>query len=151
MALADDVQDRLEDQLLIELTNPDDRTATTINATLLGIAVTDVEGAFELYAEIEYDGTEKTHVMLGVQAVRAALEAYNRLGFLGGDAWDAMKEELRELAGIGARARVTPQTDSVLTRSSERVDQEIVRPWADRQKLRHVTPDSRADDDDDDL
>lgn len=150
MALADDVTARIEEQLLIELTNKDSRTATTINTTLLALAVTDTEAAFTLYAETAYDSTDDVHVMLGVQGVIAALEAYTRIGHLGGESWDALKEELGRLMLIGTRARVKPQTDSPLTRTTEQPGRSPKRPWFDWPNLRHITPTNRGSDLDDD-
>jgi len=143
MALADDVTDRIEDQVLIELTNPDSRTATTINTTLLALAVTDVESAFTLYGETTYDSTEGTHVLLGVQGVIAVLEPYTRLGHLGGESWDAFLAALDRLRLTSSRARITPQTDSPMTRTSRTISENDPAPPFDWPNFRKTQPRSR--------
>ena len=155
MALADEVTARFENQLLIELTNKDSRTATTVNTTLLALAVTDAESAFKVYSETTYDGDEGTHVLLGIQGVIAALEAYTRIGHLGGESWEAFKTELAKLRTLSTRSRLTPQTDSPVTRTSRSRNGNTVRPWADWPKFREIAPRNRntdlCDNDDDDV
>lgn len=151
MALADDVTARIEDQLLIELTNPDSRTATTINSTLFALVVTDTESSFLLYAETTYDSTNDVHVMLGVQGVMALLESYTRLGKLGGESWTDFLAALDRLRLTGSRARVEPQTDSPITRTSRTIGGRSPKRPFDWPVFRHTQPKSRdADFDEDD-
>ncbi|MCB0385490.1 MAG: hypothetical protein KDD43_08860 [Bdellovibrionales bacterium] len=77
MALIDDVQDRTPEQRLIELTNPRVPAPTTVNTTLLALAVSDVSAKFELYSATEYSSSNSTHVAIAVPAVMGKLYEYD--------------------------------------------------------------------------
>lgn len=150
MALADEVTNRYSDQELIELTNPESATATTIDTTYLGRAVTDVQAAFKVHAQIEYDGTVDTHVLTAVDGVIARLRTWARTGGVGNDAnsaWqDWVDNQCKPLKSVTSRARVSPVTTSQLTPSAEVADGETRRPVFDEARLRRFTPGSRSDD-----
>lgn len=142
MALADEVTARYSDQELIELTNPEDGTATTINTTLLGYAVTDVQAEFEIRQIGEYDASDAKHVTVAVEGVLARLKTFARTGKVGGsgnDEWEWwIENRCKALAKVAGMKKVTAQTSTETTQSSELPDGvTTVRPWADSVRFRH--------------
>lgn len=157
MALADDVTNRYTDQELIESTNPEDGTATTINSTFLGYAVTDVQAEFEIQGIGEYDATDAKHVAVAVEGVMARLKTFARTGKAGGSSNDEwtwwIDNRCKALAKVTGRKRVTAATSTETTQSSELPDGvTTVRPWADsvRFRNRQVEPPFGVDASDDD-
>lgn len=143
MALATQVTNRTKTQHLVNLTNPNDRTATTVDTAYLDYAVTDVQADFEIEAEVEYDDTEPMHVSVGVQGVIAKLLMYAESGGAGGTGEDAHTRwisRLRKLRSVTSRARVSPVTRSPLTPSDEQIDDEVVRPAFDRERFKRIAP-----------
>lgn len=113
MTLATEVTDRIDTQRLVELTNPRDQAATSVDSTLLGKAATDVEtDMFPMHAGAAYDATKAGHVTAGVQAVLAMLESY---GATSRSAAEAAKnnavEILEAVANISSRERVSPNAE----------------------------------------
>ena len=90
MSLSTEVQARVATQLLVELTNPNDNTASSIDTTLLGKAVDDVEGDFLSYG-ITIDVTNKAHVVVAVDGALYRLMAYK-----GGPEVGAMRSRYHE-------------------------------------------------------
>ncbi len=129
MALATRVQNRVRTQLLIELTNPNDKTATTVETTVLGYAVTDTAADFETYAGVAYDDTDARHVAEAVRGVVVRLEV---------NAGRAKAERLTEWQDRMDRMfrlrhgndRIMPQSSSRLTPQTEAPSGEV-RPWFD--------------------
>lgn len=130
MALADEVTSRYASKLLINLTNPQDPTASAIDTTTLGLACTDVEADFQIYANVAYDGSVATHVAVATEGVIHKLEA--RSGHVNAKAeLDAWRFRLLDLAKITGRDRCLPVTNSKMTPSEEQVGSETVRPAFD--------------------
>ena len=146
MALSDEVTARYASARLIQLTNPGDQTATTVDTTFLGKAATDVEADFEIIAGVAYDNSEARHVSVGVEGVIAKL--YQRGEAAGGDAdarHSAYLDRLAQLAKVTGRNRIIPTTSSVLTPTSERTTtSEVVPPefdWPNFDDLIPAPPD----------
>lgn len=147
MALWDEVASRYSAEHLVALTNPDNRTARTVDTSRADAAVADVEGDFEVFAQESYDGTVKAHVSVGVRGVVAYLQ--ERGGSASGVAQEslqAFRESLERMAKGRKRKRLLPKTDSPLepTDEGERSD---LRPDFDRSKWEHLVPDNRSDED----
>jgi len=58
MSFQTEMEARFGSQLLYRYTNPDSKTATTINATILAAALVFAQGRFRTYAGIAYDETD---------------------------------------------------------------------------------------------
>lgn len=78
-ALATAWQVRLSSQQQIALTNPDDTTASSVNATRLAAAETDASNAFYALTGVEFDSTNSEHVSIGVLGVTYYLYTYRGL------------------------------------------------------------------------
>ena len=117
MALADDVQNRVSANLLRELTNQGDTTATTTNTTLLGYAVSDATGEFLVETGMALDTTKAQHVAAGVVGVLYYLYSYS--GIESSTATKQREQWYRWLSKIdsteGAGRRLHPTTTSKLT------------------------------------
>ena len=149
MSLRSNVEDRYSDQYLINLTNPQNPSATTVNTALLILAATDVQGAFETYAQVVYDDTEAQHVEIGVSMVIAKLKMYSGQG--GGDALaehDRSIERLKDLSRVTSRARVTPRSKSELVPTNEQIGTETVRPLTDGRRFNDIIPSAPPANDD---
>jgi hypothetical protein len=117
MALTDEVQSRFSSQILINVTNPQNSAATTVDTTRLGNASTDVQADFQIEAGIAYDNTVATHVNVAVDGVYAKLLI--RAGQGGKAEHDEYIERLRALKLITGRDRISPSTDSLLSPSTD--------------------------------
>ena len=140
-ALAEAVTLRYPEQVLKELTNVRDPSATSVDSQRLEQAVTSVQVYFSTYAQESYDSTVGIHVEVGVRGVIALLQSW------GGSAqgvskirWDAWLEEVKAVRDTRARARIEPATTSELTPSDEVDGGQEVRPFADRQRYRRMLP-----------
>lgn len=125
MALIDEVQARYSMERLLELTNPDARTATTVNTTRLAYAVADAEAEFASTVGTAFDSSDAQHVALGCQGVLVYLMQYQGLvgdeyGKLRTD-WKDQLQRLRKTSGANAWA--APQTTSNLNPTREDADQ----------------------------
>lgn len=138
MALTDEVQGRIATQLLVELTNHGDTSATTINTTRLNYACTDATALFARRTGLTLDVTIAAHVWPAVLAVLYVLHTYP-----GGDGarldgakkrWEEAGDELART--IGARRVVPTETSSLYEPTPER-DQE--RPASDKDRWRDYT------------
>lgn len=118
MSLSADVIARLSAQRLANLTNPDSQSSTTYDATRLGLAVTDAEADFEIYAGVVYDSANALHVPVGVRGVIAYLHVYNDNG-AGASALKKFHEDLDALARVTSRDRILPTTNSPLQPTPE--------------------------------
>lgn len=122
MTMSDDLTDRLGSVRLVELTNFDDATATTVNSTRLTAAITDATGAIRRRGGLdaptdtttdEYD-TFRELVMLGVVYY---LEWYrNRHGQETTSAGAAFNEALNDLRQHSVMPTLT---DSVVDNSNQ--------------------------------
>lgn len=122
---------------LARLTNPDDASATTTDATRLATACADAAVEFEAVAGVVLDPDNAYHVPAAVDAVLYVL--LKNGGTLEGDSLEGA--EKRFLASAerlaktkGGRARVLPQTTSQLTPSEEAPNGAEVRPDFDRRQ-----------------
>jgi len=141
MALAAEVQARYPSKLLIQLTQRGDQSATTVNSTLLGYAVTDATYEFQNIAGVAYDGTDARHVAAAVKLVVALLHQW---GETPGEKADSMMtqaiEACERVAKVTGRQRIRPTSSSVLTPSSELQGTEEVRPDTDREAFDDYVP-----------
>ena len=116
MTLQAEFQLRYAAQKVIELTNNNDVSATTVNDTTLDEAAQDAIADFLIYAGLVYDNTVNTHIAVAVKGVEFYLN--DRIGVFGGDIRDGLfekwKERLRDLAKITSRDRILPKSNSNL-------------------------------------
>lgn len=111
MSLLSECQARYSNKFLIDLTNPQDRNATTIDTTRFGLAVVDVQTDFRLYAQITFNETDQTHLSIGVKGVIGYL--MERVSQTPDQAQRLLREyrnQLSQLALVGARRRIRPQS-----------------------------------------
>lgn len=117
MALTDEVQARYSSQILINVTNPQNTAATSIDTTRLNNAITDVQSEFKKRG-ITYDNTVDTHIATAVPGVFARL-----LLFAAQDGsremWKEFLEDVRFLSETTSRDRIKPDTDSLLDKSAD--------------------------------
>ena len=73
MALSDEVISRYADSRVKQLTNPGVQTPAGVNLVILGLAAGDVEEEFEEIVGVEYDNTNRKHVLIAVKVVIATL------------------------------------------------------------------------------
>lgn len=106
--LATAVQARIPETRLIQLTNINDDSATTVNTTILELAVDDTEADFKTYAMLDFDGTDARHIRLGVDGVLAFLEA-NRGQDADQNRLAAWRDRCAEFAKTTSRARISPR------------------------------------------
>ena len=64
MAFTDELNARFGTQNIIRWSNPDSKTATTVNATIIAAALVDVAGDFRTYGGVVYDDTDNR--MIGI-------------------------------------------------------------------------------------
>lgn len=130
MPLTTEVQNRYRTQFLIELTNPNDRGATTVNLAALQEASDDVEADLEVHAGTAYDNNDARHVSAAVRGVVKRLQVYQ------GKAPDRditnWQQSLRDgLRLVTGNNRVRPRSSSNLTPAEEAPGGQIVRPFFD--------------------
>ena len=146
MPLSTHVTDRYGAQYLVNLTNPSDPSATTIDTGRLGEAADDAEADFAIYAGVAYNDTTATHITVAVEGVVAKLAI--RTG-TGGQFAKSSHEDyiarLRDLALVTGRDRIKPRSDSILQPSNEQVGDEIVRPEFDIRRFDDLIPDAPPD------
>lgn len=106
--LATAVQARIPETRLIQLTNINDDSATTVNTTILELAVDDTEADFKTYAMLDFDGTDARHIRLGIDGVLAFLEA-NRGQDADQNRLAAWRDRCAEFAKTTSRARISPR------------------------------------------
>lgn len=140
MALVDEVQNRYGTQYLVNLTNPQLPSATSIDSTRLSNASTDVQADFKIIAGVTYDNSVDTHVSVAVDGVIAKLRMRNGQG--GSESVEAHNqyiERLRQLAKITGRNRVEPKSSSSMTETTETQQGETTRPKFDRRRFDDIT------------
>ena len=122
MALIDDVQARVPANHLIRLTNIDDDNPASVNLTVLGNVVSDVEGDLLTWCATEYSSDDKRMVSVGVMGVMHKLRIY-AAGEAVTDALVAEAEEYRRrlqaLAKVTGRDRLTPTSNGEYEPRSE--------------------------------
>ena len=102
------------------LTNSDDADASTVNATRLGLATDAAEGQFPIFAGVAYDDTNQGHIEAGVEGAIAFLRMWSSKQGPASGALDTFRDELRNIAKISSRKRITP----VIKSPPARVDDE---------------------------
>lgn len=118
MPLSTHVTDRHSTQYLIELTNPQNRNATTVNTTLLGFAADDVDALFDVYTGVAYDDSDAQHIAVAVQGVIAFL--LRRTGqATAQERIDEWVTSMRSLSRIEGRNRITPDSTTRMQPSAD--------------------------------
>lgn len=106
------VQARIPTLRLVSLTNPNDTTATTVNTTVLELAVDDVTAEFVTLANETYDASNARHLALAVRGVPILLSEWLGQGQGPGEQnMESWRGIVREYARTANRARVSPQTN----------------------------------------
>ena len=144
MTLAANVQARYAVAKLVQLTNPGDVNATTINTTILDLACTDVEAEFEITAGLDYDDTSALHVANAVEGVLVILRVRQRGEMLAvSDEYEKWRGALERLSMVTSRDRIIPQSSSqeVPSRFNENVQ-----PVFDNQRFSELGPNRRRAD-----
>lgn len=138
MSLTAAVTARYGPEFLINLTNPQNPSATAVNATVLGAASDDVKGDIITYCGMTYDQMQlttalsKSCISVAVEGVVAKLVLRTGAGgSAGSESHDAYITRLKALAKISGRDRVKPKTNSQLQPTPEQVGDEILRPIFD--------------------
>lgn len=123
MALIDEVKGRISEGLLRELTNQGDTTATGINDTTLGYAVTDAAAEFLIETGIALDSSSAKHVAAGVVGVIYYLYSYSGLqtetATRQRERWERLMLKVDSTEGAGKR--ILPASNSTLSPTAERV------------------------------
>jgi hypothetical protein len=142
MSLSTNVIARYPNQILVNLTRAGDTTATTVDATKLGYACTDIEAYFLIWGNSTYDDTNARHVAVCVPAVILILQMYSAQTQ---DQYDSLLKSIEKLmkdeAKVDARDRFAPVTSSTLTPSAENPSGGVVRPFFDYGETSDFTPD----------
>jgi hypothetical protein len=135
MSLDSEVKARWSSQILINASNPQDSDATSIDQSRLDEANNDVVAAFKIYCGTTYDTTLDTHNLVATHGVLVRLLVITGQTDL--HRWDEWKQELRELALVTGRDRISPSTDSNLDPTTDRTGD---RPSADRSNFERYIP-----------
>ena len=108
--LETDTTNRISTKRLVQLTNPEVGTATTVNTTLLALAVTDVQADFQLLGGAAYDAANPIHVSVGITGVIAKLHEWTG----NGGEWAMAHRELwyKNIALLRMREALIPPTTS---------------------------------------
>lgn len=114
MTLAANTEARYPASLLVPLTNPDDRSATTVDAAKLAAAAADAEARFEVLTGLDYDDDQPSHVAAAVPGVLYFLVRYGgRDDAAAGSLRDQFEAGCRDLAlAAGSRKLGTWATDA---------------------------------------
>lgn len=134
MSLSSNVQSRYSSQILINASNPENSTSTTLDTARLNAAIADVEGEF-LKRGITYDDDDKRHVSTAVPGVFARLLLMTGKG--GREDWNEFKEDVKFLAETTSRDRVLPTTNSPLDPTA---DETGAKPWGDNDNFSRYVP-----------
>ena len=145
MALITQVTNRYNTQFLIGLTNPNNRSASTVatgSTSAIALAATDVEADFEMICGIVYDDDDGRHVAVAVEGVIAKLSMrMNQAGDRSKNLVDAYTMRLEQLAMVTGRDRLLPLSKSELTPSDEAPDGGTkVRPKFDGSRFWRLKP-----------
>lgn len=150
MSLNTNVTGRVSDQLLIELTNQGDISATSVKTSVLDFAVADAQGEFLTQVGKAYDDSDSSHVPVGVDGVMYYLTTYT--GQVTAKLDTLRTRFFRGMGALattqGAERRVLPQTTSTAEPSTERSGR---RPDHDRERWGGFVPNAPHPGDLDDL
>ena len=141
MSLSTLVQARYSSQRLVNLTNPDAGTQTSIDSARLTAACDDAEAEFEVHTGVEFDETDARHVSYAVRGVIALLT--ERMGTKGGaEQLQRWYEALNRLRQVTGNDRTTPESTSLLEPTPEDDGRTTpVRPAFDDRRFRGLTVD----------
>ena len=135
-ALDAEVRSRYSTQYLVNLTQPDDASATTEDTDRMDAAVADTQADFAVEVGLEYEAANTAHIVIGVEGVIVhLLERTGRGEKTTRERYDRYIERLRSL-----RARILPGTTSKVTPTPERGNP--VRPIFDFPRFDGVNPDA---------
>jgi len=127
MSLTTAVTDRISSVMLVQITNHDSPSATSLNSTRLAAAVADVEAIFEQEVGVAFDASVAAHVPVGVDGVLATLHQYT--GITGRNVNEIRQRFERGLIRLaqtlGGEQRLLPSTSSKGT-VSEQDDSRLV-------------------------
>jgi len=150
MALIDEIKGRISEGLLRELTNQGDTTATAINDTTLGYAITDAEGEFIVETGLALDDTKAQHVAAGVVGVIYYLYSYSGLHTETAnrqrERWERLMLKIDSTEGAGRR--IMPDSSSTLSPTAQR---QGARPDFERSRWGDYVPNMPIADDNDRL
>ena len=135
-ALDAEVRARYSTQYLVNLTQPDDASATTEDTARMDAAVTDTQADFAVEVGLEYEAANTAHIVIGVEGVIVhLLERTGRGEKTTRERYDRYIERLRSL-----RSRILPGTTSKVIPTPERGNP--VRPIFDSPRFDGVNPDA---------
>lgn len=134
MSLSSNVQSRYSSQILINASNPQNSTATSVDTGRLNAAISDVEGEF-LKRGITYDDDDSRHVATAVPGVFARLLVLTGQG--GREEWSEFKDDVKFLAETTVRDRIEPYTNSPLDPTPDPTNG---LPWGDNANFNRYTP-----------
>ena len=135
-ALDAEVRSRYSTQYLVNLTQPDDASATTEDTDRMDAAVADTKADFAVEVGLEYEAANTAHIVIGVEGVIVhLLDRAGRGEKTTRERYDRYIEGLRSL-----RARILPGTTSKVTPTPERGNP--VRPIFDYPRFDGVNPDA---------
>ena len=135
-ALDAEVRARYSTQYLVNLTPPDDASATSEDTDRMDAAVADTQADFAVEVGLEYEAANTAHIVIGVEGVIVhLLERTGRGEKTTRERYDRYIERLRSL-----RARILPGTPSKVTPTPERGHP--VRPIFDYPRFDGVNPDA---------
>jgi hypothetical protein len=146
MALIDRVTERITNDLLVKLTNPDAPAEITVNTTYLQQTCDDVEdGEFEAYMGEDYDEAVAVHILAAVLLVRLRLIEQGAAPNIAFEKLRAAAEKrIEKYKNIRARDRVVPQSTSQLTPSEEVRAGETRRPEFDNEFFTEIIPEDQG-------
>lgn len=119
MTLLADYQARYSTQIRTNLSNPQSSGATTPNTTQETYAAADAQADFEAICGVTYSSSVTTHVAAAVPLVVAKLMVYTAQA--DETYYDAALNRCKDIYRLVlGRNRITPQSDSALTPTTDR-------------------------------
>lgn len=147
MALIDRVVERMTNDLLVKLTNPDEPETSTVDTAYLQQACDDVEdGEFEAYMGEDYDESVRIHIQAATLLVRLKLvEQGGAPSITFEKLMEAATKRLQVYKNVRARDRISPQSSSELTPSEQlRPGQTTRRPDFDDSFFSPIIPEEQG-------
>jgi hypothetical protein len=135
MTMSSNFQNRLSSEEVIQLTNPKNRGATSIDTTRLNNAISDVEGYFQIHANTTYDDTDGRHVAVAMEGLELILRKRHGNSNIDLSGWI---EELVALGKVTGRNRISPDSSSVKTVA---VDTDAKKPFDLNRDFGNIIPD----------
>tara|TARA_R110000824_G_scaffold26620_2_gene91277 strand:+ start:275 stop:736 length:462 start_codon:yes stop_codon:yes gene_type:complete len=139
MTLSSEVQLRISSKKLIELTNQDNLSATTLNTTVLNAAIADSKAEITDETNLVFDDTKAQHIRVGVIGVQAYLQSYTNSQTT---AYESLRREFERAMvklgkNLGAEKRLSPSSNNTTTPSTPLVG---MRPEQDRTRWEAIVP-----------